>query len=201
MWRVGPACGRSGPPVGGACVPLRQIRRVRQCHHYDDEPPDGRVEREPLQGRDHEGRKHRDLLPRAAVLPGLQASSSQRPSAGADATHGSYPRRQLLPEGQPHSTRQAIPQGCPGNHWYTCSCQSSFHLLPRCCSDLHRVVVQLSKSKHLRQLSLSFLYKYCHRYTNIPIDWYRFFIIYSEVIREISLCFLIVVRGNLLQWL
>lgn len=52
---LGAARRRPGAPVGGAGVPVRQIRGVRQRDHNDDEPPDGRVEGESLQRRHHEG--------------------------------------------------------------------------------------------------------------------------------------------------
>jgi len=119
MCHLGAASSRPGSPVGGACFPLRQIRRVRQRDHNDDEPSDRRVEGESLQGRRDEGRQHRDLLPSAPVLPRLQATATQRPPARADAAHGSHSRRQLLPESWTHSTRQTISQGCPGTvHWF-----------------------------------------------------------------------------------
>ena len=51
----GAAGGGAGPPVGGAGVPVRQVRGVRQRHHHHDEPPHGRLERGPVQGHHHQG--------------------------------------------------------------------------------------------------------------------------------------------------
>ena len=48
---VGAASSGAGPSVGGACVPLRQVRGVRQCCSDDDESPDRRLAREPVQGQ------------------------------------------------------------------------------------------------------------------------------------------------------
>ena len=104
----------AGPPLGGAGLPLRQVRGVRQRGRDDDAARDGRVAREPLQGHGDEGGEHRAVLPRAPVLPRLQADAAQRPVARADAAHGPHARRHLLPEGRPDGARQALPPRCTG---------------------------------------------------------------------------------------
>ena len=48
---VGAAGSGAGPSVGGAGVPLRQVRGVRQRRSHNDESPHRRLAREPVQGQ------------------------------------------------------------------------------------------------------------------------------------------------------
>ena len=61
---TGPKSSRAGPLVGGAGVPVRQVRGVRQRHTDNDDTSDTMLEGGSFQGYHHQSCQHRALLQR-----------------------------------------------------------------------------------------------------------------------------------------